>query len=142
MSSFGLEMLGRAECDALLVAHSFGRIAVWSGEHPAVFPVLYSMLDGDVVFRTAPGEKLIAAALGQDVVFEIDAPEPATHTGWSVNVVGRAREITNPELLARAHALGLQPWAGDYRDRFVRIESERVSGRRIRSHSGEAIPGP
>jgi hypothetical protein len=65
MTSFGLETLSAEECETLLANHAFGRVAVWSGDHPAVLPVLYRLLDGDVVFRTAPGEKLIAAVLGQ-----------------------------------------------------------------------------
>jgi nitroimidazol reductase NimA-like FMN-containing flavoprotein (pyridoxamine 5'-phosphate oxidase superfamily) len=142
MTSFGLELLTREECDELLAAHSFGRVAIWSGDHPAVLPVLYAMLDGDVVFRTAPGEKLIAAVLGDEVVFEIDAAEPARHTGWSVNVVGRAEEILGPHHLARAAALGIEPWAGDYRDDYVRIRAERVSGRRIRATTGAVTTGP
>jgi uncharacterized protein len=142
MTSFGLEMLDREECDALLAAHSFGRVAVWSGPNPAVLPVLYGVLDGDVVFRTAPGEKLIAAVLGHEVVFEIDAAEPARHTGWSINVVGRAEEIVDRELRARAVALGLEPWAGDYRDDYVRIRAEHVSGRRIRATTGALTTGP
>jgi nitroimidazol reductase NimA-like FMN-containing flavoprotein (pyridoxamine 5'-phosphate oxidase superfamily) len=141
MSSFGLEMLGIDECRELLAAHSFGRLAVWSGEHPAVFPVLYALLDGDPVVRTAPGEKLIAAALGQQVVLEIDAAEPARHTGWSVNVVGPAEEIVHPQELARAQALRLEPWAGDARDRFVRVRSRLVTGRRIRADHGGVLPG-
>jgi nitroimidazol reductase NimA-like FMN-containing flavoprotein (pyridoxamine 5'-phosphate oxidase superfamily) len=142
MTSFGLEMLGREKCEELLAAHSFGRVAVWSGPHPAVLPVLYGMLDGDVVFRTAPGEKLIAAVLGHEVVFEIDAAEPARHTGWSVNVVGPAEEIVDAPLRARAAALALEPWAGDYRDDYVRIRAEHVTGRRIRATAGAVTTGP
>jgi nitroimidazol reductase NimA-like FMN-containing flavoprotein (pyridoxamine 5'-phosphate oxidase superfamily) len=141
VTSFGIEILGRAECEELLAHHSFGRVAIWSGEHPAVLPVLYGVIDGDIVFRTAPGEKLIAAALGQEVVFEVDAAEPARHTGWSVNVVGHAEEIVGSDALARAHALGLEPWVGDYRDRFVRVRAEHVSGRRIRATTGETALG-
>ncbi len=142
MTSFGLEMLGEQECRKLLAHHGFGRIAVWSGERPAVLPVLYAMLDGDVTFRTAPGDKLIAAVLGQTVVFEIDAVEPARRTGWSVNVVGQASQIVNRDERSRAEALGLDPWAGDYRDDYVRIHTVHISGRRIRADAGASIPGP
>ena len=120
MTSFGLDPLSAEECEALLANHEFGRVAVWSGEHPAVLPVLYRVLDGDVVFRTAPGEKLIAAVLGQEVVFEIDAAEPARRTGWSVNVVGRVERIVDPDDKQRAAELGIEPWAGDYRNDYVR----------------------
>src|SRR5664279_2421074 len=116
MTSFGLESLSEQECETLLANHSFGRVAVWSGEHPAVLPVLYRVLDGDVVFRTAPGEKLVAAALGQEVVFEIDGVEPARRTGWSVNVVGHAEHVVDHHEKERIVALGIEPWAGDYRD--------------------------
>jgi nitroimidazol reductase NimA-like FMN-containing flavoprotein (pyridoxamine 5'-phosphate oxidase superfamily) len=136
VTSFGLEILSAQECASLLASQLLGRVAVSSGEHPAVLPVLYAMLDGDVVFRTGPGEKLIAAALGQQVVFEIDAIEPATRTGWSVNVVARAERIVNLQDKERAEQLGLEPWAGDYRDEYVRLRTEQLSGRRIRLESG------
>jgi nitroimidazol reductase NimA-like FMN-containing flavoprotein (pyridoxamine 5'-phosphate oxidase superfamily) len=141
MSSYGLEIIERDECEALLGSQQVGRVAVCGGR-PGVFPVLYALLDGDVVFRTAPGEKLIAAALGQEVVFEIDAVEPARHTGWSVNIVGRAEQIVLPHERERAAALGLEPWAGDYRDDYVRVRATRVSGRRIRSDAGAMTTGP
>ncbi len=142
MTSFGLELLSADECEVLLASHFFGRIAVWSGTHPAVFPVLYGMLDSDVVFRTAPGEKLIAAVLGQQVVFEIDAVEPVRHTGWSVNVVGRAEHLVAHHDLERAAQLGLEPWAGDYREEYVRVRAEQVTGRRIRPDTGPLTTGP
>ena len=142
MTSFGLEILDRAACDELLHNHYFGRVAVWSGPHPAVLPVLYGMLDGDVVIATAPGEKLIAAVLEQEVVFEIDAVEPARHTGWSVNVVGRAERLEASGDLERAATLGLEPWAGEWRNVYVRIRAEHVSGRRIMADTGALATGP
>lgn len=96
-----------------------------------MFPVLYALLDGDIVFRTAPGEKLIAAALQREVVFEIDSYDLAARTGWSVNVLGTAQEIETPDERRRAEALGLDPWAGEIRDRYVRITAYDVTGRRI-----------
>jgi len=130
VSSYGLEIIGTEECRMLLRAGRVGRVAV-SGGRPGVFPVLYAMLDDDVVFRTAPGEKLIAAALNREVVFEIDDYDTAARTGWSVNVVGTAEEIERPDELAKAQALGLEPWAGEVRDRYVRIRALEVSGRRV-----------
>ena len=88
-------------------------------------------LDGDVVFRTAPGEKLIAAALEREVVFEVDSFSAPECSGWSVNVLGVAAEIVHPAELGQAEALDLPSWAGDVRDRYVRIRAREVSGRRI-----------
>jgi nitroimidazol reductase NimA-like FMN-containing flavoprotein (pyridoxamine 5'-phosphate oxidase superfamily) len=142
MTSFGLDTLSTQECETLLANHWFGRVAVWAGEHPAVLPVLYALLDGDVVIRTAPGEKLIAATLGEEVVFEIDGVEPARRTGWSVNVVGRAERVVDRREHERVEALGLEAWAGDYRNEYIRLRTQRVTGRRIRQDTGSLIPGP
>jgi len=130
MSSYGLEVVGPDQCAVLLASQQVGRVAVCSGQ-PGVFPVLFALLDGDVVFRTAPGEKLIAAALHREVVFEVDSYSLRTRTGWSVNVLGAAEEIVHPHELEQAQALELQPWAGDARDRYVRIRAREVTGRRI-----------
>jgi nitroimidazol reductase NimA-like FMN-containing flavoprotein (pyridoxamine 5'-phosphate oxidase superfamily) len=130
MSSYGLEILSSEECDRLLQTQTVGRVGV-GGARPGVFPVLFALLDGDVVFRTAPGEKLIAAALNQELVFEVDEFDVDTRSGWSVNVLGAAQEIEEPGELARATALGLDPWAGEVRDRYVRIRASEVTGRRI-----------
>jgi nitroimidazol reductase NimA-like FMN-containing flavoprotein (pyridoxamine 5'-phosphate oxidase superfamily) len=96
-----------------------------------VLPVVYAVLDDDVVFRTAPGEKLIAAALQRTVAFEVDQFDVSARSGWSVLVVGTAEEIVSTEELRRARALELEPWAGEFRDRYVRIRAEEVTGRRI-----------
>ena len=130
MSSYGLDILAVDECRALLATQRVGRVAICSGR-PAILPVVYAMLDGDIVFRTAPGEKLIAAALQRTVAFEIDDFVEATRSGWSVDVIGTAEEIVHPDEIRRAEALGLEPWAGEVRDRFVRIRAEEMSGRRI-----------
>jgi nitroimidazol reductase NimA-like FMN-containing flavoprotein (pyridoxamine 5'-phosphate oxidase superfamily) len=134
MSSYGLEILPPAECERLLRTQTVGRVGV-GGARPGVFPVLFALLDADVVFRTAPGEKLIAAALNRELVFEVDDFDVETRSGWSVNVLGAAEEIEEPDELARATALGLEPWAGEVRDRYVRIRATEVTGRRIRPTS-------
>jgi nitroimidazol reductase NimA-like FMN-containing flavoprotein (pyridoxamine 5'-phosphate oxidase superfamily) len=96
-----------------------------------VLPVVYSLLDDDVVFRTAPGEKLIAAALNRTVAFEIDEFDVSARTGWSVLVVGTAEEIVNAEELRRVRELDLEAWVGEVRDRYVRVRGEQVTGRRV-----------
>jgi nitroimidazol reductase NimA-like FMN-containing flavoprotein (pyridoxamine 5'-phosphate oxidase superfamily) len=130
VSSYGLKVLDREECEALLRTQRVGRVGLCTYA-PLVLPVVYAVLDGDVVFRTAPGEKLIAAALNGRVAFEIDEYDVSALTGWSVVAVGTAEEVVDREELARVRSLGLQPWAGEFRDRFVRIRVDEISGRRV-----------
>jgi nitroimidazol reductase NimA-like FMN-containing flavoprotein (pyridoxamine 5'-phosphate oxidase superfamily) len=132
VSSYGLKVLDRQECEELLRTQTIGRVGLCTPQ-PLVLPVVYALLDGDVVFRTAPGEKLIAAALTRTVAFEVDEYDVSARSGWSVNVVGAAEEVLGAEEVTRVRALGLEPWAGEFRDRFVRIRAEQLSGRRLNS---------
>jgi len=126
-----LEALSHAECIRLLHTAAVGRVGISMGALPVILPVNYSMLEDDVVIRTGAGTKLDAALRGAVVAFEIDAVDPLYHGGWSVLVQGRASEVADPLDDARARELPLQPWADGDRDHFVRIRTERVSGRRL-----------
>ena len=106
-----------------------GRVAVSVGALPAIFPVNYATLDGDVVFLSGRGTKLTAALRGSVVAFEVDEADRFAHTGWSVTVVGPAHLITDPDERAMASALPLSSWAPGRTDEFVRIEARLVSGR-------------
>lgn len=126
-----LVVLSREECVALLRQASLGRVGVSIGALPAILPVNYGVLDDHVVFRTAPGTQLTAALRDAVVAFEADFADDHATTGWSVLVVGRAKELTEPGVLEEARALRLQPWAPGSHDHFVAIGLERVSGRRV-----------
>jgi nitroimidazol reductase NimA-like FMN-containing flavoprotein (pyridoxamine 5'-phosphate oxidase superfamily) len=123
--------LDREECARRLASGGIGRAAVSIGGLPAVFPVNFALLEGDVVFRTGPGTKLDAATAGSVIAFEIDHFDGYSHTGWSVLVVGAARRITDLEEQARAEHLPLTPWADGHRDTFVRLEATRITGREL-----------
>ena len=127
----GLEILGREECLYLLTRRSIGRVGVSIAALPVVLPVNFVLFDGDIVIRTGEGTKLDAALCHSVVAFEVDDFDPVYHTGWSVLVRGRAREVRHPAEVARVRSLPLQPWAGDLPDRFIRISADLVSGRRI-----------
>jgi nitroimidazol reductase NimA-like FMN-containing flavoprotein (pyridoxamine 5'-phosphate oxidase superfamily) len=111
MSSYGLKTLDRDECESLLRAQRIGRVGL-ATPTPMVLPVQYAMFDGDVVFRTAPGEKLIAAVLGRTVAFEIDDFDVSAMTGWSVVAVGPADEVVDRQELARMRDLDPPPVGG------------------------------
>jgi uncharacterized protein len=126
----GLEILGEQECLRLLESARVGRVAVSLGAIPAVLPVNYAVVGGDVVFFTGAGIKLDAAMRGQSVAFEVDDIDVDHECGWSVMVIGQMLDAS-PATRARAEAQGLYPWAPGERHHLVRIRREMVSGRRI-----------
>lgn len=127
------EELTKEECLRLLATQPVGRLAVWTGMHPVVFPVNY-VLDGEaVVFRTDAGSKLDYAA-GQPVAFEVDHIDIERRSGWSVHVWGKASEISEAysrELRARVFALPLVPWGPGEKTHWIRITPAGMTGRRI-----------
>jgi nitroimidazol reductase NimA-like FMN-containing flavoprotein (pyridoxamine 5'-phosphate oxidase superfamily) len=99
---------------------------------PAVQPVNYRMWRDDVVIRVAGGGKLTAATDHQVVAFEADELDADLHTGWSVTVVGHAEPITDVDELVEVAGTFVQPWVEGKRDHFVRITTEKVTGRQFR----------
>jgi CBS domain-containing protein len=129
----GLELLSEQECRSLLCQARLGRVAVSRGEVPAVFPVNYMVAGDEILFFTAEGTKLRAAAANMTVTFEVDHIDPFGETGWSVLVAGQARERTEPAVIAGARRCGLRPWVGGDRFHLIAIAIDFVSGRRIRA---------
>ncbi|MDF3299121.1 helix-turn-helix domain-containing protein [Streptomyces tropicalis] len=126
-----LTELAPAECRALLGGHGVGRLAVPTVSGPVVVPVNYSVVDGAIVFRTAP-DATPYQAVGCRVAFEVDRIDDAFSRGWSVLVRGHAHAVTDSaevrRLVDRAYS---PPWAGGRRDVWVRIDPLVVTGRRI-----------
>jgi nitroimidazol reductase NimA-like FMN-containing flavoprotein (pyridoxamine 5'-phosphate oxidase superfamily) len=116
---------------ALLGQAGIGRVAVSIAAVPAVFPVRYAVLDGDVVFSTARGTSLDGALRNAVVAFEVDDLDPEDRAGWSVLLVGMADEITDTERRARVHELTQASRSGPTHDRVMAIHPELISGRRV-----------
>ena len=129
----GMQVLEREESLALLRTATIGRLAINVGALPAIVPVNFTLLDDAVAIRTGAGSKLRQALDHAVVAFEVDDHDPFTHTGWSVNVVGVARELTDPEDLAVVDASHLAHWAPGPADHVVAIGLDVVTGRRILS---------
>jgi nitroimidazol reductase NimA-like FMN-containing flavoprotein (pyridoxamine 5'-phosphate oxidase superfamily) len=127
----GLEVLSHDECLRLLRRVPVGRIGVSSEALPVVLPVNFALDGRRVVIRTNPGTKLDAAVRNAVVAFEADHYEPLGHEGWSVLVVGRASEITDPDDGAHVRRLPLRAWGTSTADRYVAISMDIVSGRRL-----------
>jgi nitroimidazol reductase NimA-like FMN-containing flavoprotein (pyridoxamine 5'-phosphate oxidase superfamily) len=127
----GLELLTEDEARQLLAGGEVGRIGITMGALPAIFPVNYRVLDGAIVFRTAPGSKLSAAAAGAVVAFEVDDYGVFDRSGWSVLAVGQAQVVDDDALRARVAAAGLEPFVDGERSAIVRIEPTFLSGRKL-----------
>ncbi|KUI20371.1 pyridoxamine 5'-phosphate oxidase [Mycobacterium sp. GA-1285] len=126
-----LETLNRRQCLDLLGGVRVGRLVFTEDALPAVQPVNFRLWRDDVVIRVAGGPKLLAATDNQVVAFEADELDSDLRTGWSVVVVGHADEISSIEELTEVAGTFVQPWVKGTRDHFVRIRSERITGRRF-----------
>lgn len=127
----GLELLSEDEALRLLAQGGVGRVGLTIGALPAIFPVNYKVIDGAIVFRTAPGSKTSAASEGAVVAFEVDDYQASERTGWSVLAVGQAELVHDLHLTFRVLDAHLEPFADGKRSHIVRIEPTFLSGRRI-----------
>jgi nitroimidazol reductase NimA-like FMN-containing flavoprotein (pyridoxamine 5'-phosphate oxidase superfamily) len=129
-----MEVLSRAECLELLAGQHFGRIGVVADGRPIILPVNYVFEDGHVAVRTDPGTKLTAAAQGH-VAFEVDQIDESSRTGWSVLVTGVGYDVTDAldATSVAAREFPVDTWVPGQRSHWIRIETEQVSGRRLRA---------
>lgn len=127
----GLEIIDEAECRELLASKDIGRIAVSVANKPDIYPVNYKTSGNRIVIHTIPGTKLAAAVLGSAVAFEVDDLEPNARTGWSVVVRGHASEVEGTEAIMEAEALGIEPWSDQPKFRYLQIDIDEITGRRL-----------
>ncbi|MBZ5738056.1 pyridoxamine 5'-phosphate oxidase family protein [Nocardioides mangrovi] len=127
-----LPEMTQQECWELLRARELGRLAFTIVDEQHITPINYAVDDsgGDptLLFRTAPGTKLLAVELGHEVAFEVD--DVAGETAVSVVVRGRARHLEEDEA-HRAEQLPLRPWLGSPKYDVVEIVPTAVTGRRF-----------
>lgn len=127
--------LTEKECWERILAAPYGRIAVAAADELDVFPVNHAVLDGGLVFRTAPGTKLLELTIRHRVAFEVDGTDG--HEAFSVVVKGTAEELVRDADVRDAEASGASPWAPEPKDRWVRIQPTAVTGRAfIRAQPG------
>ena len=112
-----------------------GRLADLVDGRPDIFPVNAIVDHATIVFRTAPGTKL-AAASRADVAYEVDGYDLHDGAGWSVVVKGRGHVVRESQEWLSAASLPIFPWQEGRKSWFVRIEPQRVTGRRLRVSGG------
>ena len=130
-----LRDLSDGECDDLLAAAPVGRLGVVVGGRPEIFPVnhVFDRASRSIVFPTRDAVKLHAAFDWPFVAFEVDGGADDTEGGWSVLVVGRAEEVTDPAVIARCRRERTVRWGSGPNARWLRVVPSKVTGRRIRT---------
>jgi uncharacterized protein len=135
----GDELIPEQECWRLLASASIGRIALSIRALPAIFPVQY-YLDGRNLTACLGHHELPERALNAVVAFAADEIDPASRTGWSVQVRGQASVPRQPT----ADPFCGRPTAGQ----IVQIQPGMISGHRVHLcplvdslRSGQVTPG-
>jgi hypothetical protein len=139
-----LDTIDRAGCIELLGTVPVGRIAFTHQALPAIAPVNY-LLDRDrILVRIRPGSALATVARPSVVAFQVDGLDQRSESGWTVTVVGSSQEVRSRDERERIALLPLRPWASGGRDHIVRIDLDRVTGRRLRlpTAARETVPHP
>ena len=134
-----VEEMTTEECWACLQGEEFGRLAYRLVDEVHIVPINYVVDGRALLFRTAAGNKLLAAALASDVAFEIDMLNDAS--AWSVVVRGHLRRLDEDEQ-HRLNGLFERSWILTRRDEVVELVPEVVTGRRFLLQRPTAPPQP
>jgi nitroimidazol reductase NimA-like FMN-containing flavoprotein (pyridoxamine 5'-phosphate oxidase superfamily) len=126
-----VQSLNQPECEELLDANRYGRLAVQVHEHPEVFPVNYAMDGRRIVFRVDRGTKLSSIRHDHVASFQIDHIDEQDRTGWSVMAVGPVSEVFAEEEVDRLEDLGLETWVVGETTHWMRLSPHHLSGRRV-----------
>jgi hypothetical protein len=118
--------LDRSRCLALLATQDVGRLVGGSSDSPLI--VVNYALDGDDIVVRVDTESP-AVTIGDVVLFEVDAIDERTRSGWSVIVRGVAREIIKTD---GAGCPVVDTWAPRADGRLIAIQMAEVTGRLLR----------
>jgi nitroimidazol reductase NimA-like FMN-containing flavoprotein (pyridoxamine 5'-phosphate oxidase superfamily) len=132
--------LSEDECWRLIEAAPYGRIAAAAAGEVDIFPVNHRVDEGPdgraLVFRTAPGTKLLELTIHANVAFEVDGY--SDEEAYSVVVKGRARQLERESEIEHAETLDVRPWAPEVKDRWVQVQATEVHGRAFQRARPEA----
>lgn len=131
-----IEELTVDECWKLLEKDGVGRLATATldpatGEVlPDIFPINFHVFEERILFRTAPGTKLIDLTAQPTVAFQTDGHRGHRH--WSVVARGTARRMMFDSDIQESGILDLQSTLPTEKWNYVRIEVDTITGIRFR----------
>jgi nitroimidazol reductase NimA-like FMN-containing flavoprotein (pyridoxamine 5'-phosphate oxidase superfamily) len=125
------------ECWRLMLRSGFGRLATAAGSQADIFVVNYLVHDRTILFRSAPGTKLVELEEAPVVAFEVDGYDSERY--WSVVIRGTAERLTDQREIIRTGVLELVSWSPSDKREFVQIVPISVTGRSVgRAQFGRA----
>ncbi len=125
-----LQELDEAACRALLAETSVGRL-VWRGQEGLTVVTVNFALEGeDVLVRLAPWSLAARECDRAHVAFQADRADPELREGWSVLARGRGQVEQLPPV---SRGAGVDVWPRGSRPVSLRIEVDRLTGRRLGS---------
>ncbi len=121
--------IGIDESWKLLMHSGLGRLATAAGSQADIFLVNYLVHDRTILFRSAPGIKLVELGEAPVVAFEVDGND--AHRYWSVVIRGTAERLTDQREIIRSGVQELVSWSPGDKQEFVRIVPIAVTGRTV-----------
>ena len=118
--------LDRSRCLALLATQEVGRLVGGNSDSPVI--VVNYVLDGDDIVVRVDTESP-AVTIGDVVVFEVDALDERTRSGWSVIVRGVARDVITTD---GPDCPVVDTWAPRADGQSIAIQMAEVTGRLLR----------
>jgi uncharacterized protein len=131
-----IEELTVDECWKLLEEDGVGRLATATVDRatgnaaPDIFPINFHVFEERILFRTAPGTKLIDLTEQPAVAFQTDGGRGQEH--WSVVARGFARRMMFDSDIQESGVLDLHSTIPTEKWNYVRIEVETITGIRFR----------
>ncbi len=122
-----IESLSERQCQALLASRKVGRVSLSIRALPAVVPVNYQYVGGDVIIGTR-NDLVRQAVVRQNIIaLGIDNAD-LTDAFCAVLVIGRAAEVTDPDKHAQFQTLGLAAATGMSCPHYLRLRPDFISG--------------
>ncbi|TQC41335.1 pyridoxamine 5'-phosphate oxidase family protein [Rhodococcus sp. WS4] len=118
-----------AECIRLLRSVPVGRMVFTENAVPALRPVTFAAVGGEVVIPT--DDERFERFDGEFLAFEAGGIDLITRIGWSVIAMGHATHVSSVDAATRFHGRRAVPWPINPGDCHLVIDMEYVTGRRV-----------